>query len=329
MDFRLGISFISSEQAEANLRREIHSFDVEEIAREGRRIWNEALSKIEVHGGTENEKTVFYTSFYRFYERMICISEDGRYYSGYDGRVHDDGGIPFYVDDWIWDTYRAAHPLRTIIDPQREVEMVNSFIRMAEQMDELWMPTFPEVIGDTRRMNSNHGVAILLDCYNKGLRGFDLEKGYLASKKAVTEKTLAPWSGKKAGVLDEFYRDNGYFPALAPGEQETVPEVEGFEKRQPIAVTLGTVYDEWCLGWLARALGKTGDAALFLERSWNYRKVFNPETRFSHPKDAAGNFVEPFDYRYSGDWAPARHTTKITVGYTGGTCPITWRTLFR
>lgn len=296
---RYGVSFISEAQAKANLNREIKDYNLDAIAQKGKNIWNETLGKIDVKGGSVNDKTIFYTSLYRIYERMICISEDGRYFSAYDGKIHDDNGIPFYTDDWIWDTYRATHPLRAIIEPKMEVDMINSFIRMAEQMDQFWMPTFPEVTGDSRRMNCNHGVATVIDAYMKGLRGFDLEKAYQACKNAITQKTLAPWSSKPAGELDQFYKDQGYFPALAVGEKETIPEVHGWEKRQPIAVTLGTVYDEWCLAQIAKQLGKEDDYKYFLERSKNYRKVFNFETGFFHPKDKNGNFIQPFDYRYS------------------------------
>lgn len=101
-------------------------------------------------------------------------------------------------------------------------------------------------------------------------------------------------------MLDEFYKQNGYFPALSPGEVETVPEVHSWEKRQSVAVTLGTVYDEWCLAQIAKELGKEDEYNYFVNRSLNYRKVFNPETGFFHPKDKDGKFIEPFDYRYDG-----------------------------
>lgn len=296
---RYGISFISEEQAQHNLKREIEDYDLGALAEQGRGLWNRTLGKIVVDGDDEDQKTVFYSSLYRTYERMICISEDGRYFSAFDGKVHEDNGTPFYTDDWIWDTYRATHPLRVIIEPEIELHMIRSFIRMAEQMDNFWMPTFPEVNGDSRRMNSNHGVATVIDAYNKGLRDFDLEKAYLACKAAITEKTLAPWSPKKAGVLDDFFKEQGYFPALAPGEEETVPEVHSWEKRQPVAVTLGTVYDEWCLAQIAKHLGKKEDYEYFLDRSLNYHKLFNKETKFFHPKDKDGKFIQPFDYRYS------------------------------
>ncbi len=297
---RYGISFISIEQAKKNLQREIKDYNLEKVAETGRGVWNKTLGKIQIDGDNDNHKTVFYTSLYRTYERMICISEDGNYFSAFDGKVHQDQGIPFYTDDWIWDTYRATHPLRAIIEPKKEQDMINSFIRMAEQMPDFWMPTFPEITGDSRRMNSNHGVATIIDAYNKGLRGFDLEKAYLACKNAITQKTLAPWSPNKAGALDVFYKKNGYIPALHPGEEETIPEVHSWEKRQPVAVTLGTVYDEWCLSKIAKILGKDEDAAYFAERSLNYHKVFNSETKFFHPKDKDGKFIEPFDYRFSG-----------------------------
>jgi predicted alpha-1,2-mannosidase len=296
---RYGISFISVDQAKKNLSREIKSYDLAAVTKEGKDLWNRTLSKISVQGTDENAKTIFYTSLYRTYERMICLSEDGNYYSAFDGKVHSDNGTPFYTDDWIWDTYRATHPLRILIEPKMEGDMINSYLRMAQQMKDHWMPTFPEVTGDSRRMNGNHGVATVIDAYNKGLRSFNLEEAFQYCKAGITEKTLAPWSSAKAGTLDQFYKTNGYFPALATGEKETVPEVHGWEKRQPVAVTLGAVYDEWCLGQIARQLKKTDTANYFLNRSLNYRKVFNTETRFFHPKDANNKFIQPFDYRYS------------------------------
>lgn len=297
---RYGISFISVEQAKNNLQREIKNYDLASVAEKGKSIWNSTLGKIAIKGSDENAKTIFYTSLYRTYERMINLSEDGKYFSAFDGKIHNDNGTPFFTDDWIWDTYRATHPLRVIIEPKMEGDMINSYLRMAQQMDDHWMPTFPEVTGDSRRMNSNHGVATIIDAYNKGLRSFNLEKAYQYCKAGITEKTLAPWSSKKAGVLDQFFKDNGYFPALPAGEKETAPEVHGFEKRQPIAVTLGTVYDQWCLGNIAQHLGKTDEAKHFLDKSLSYHTVFNPETKFFHPKDANGKFIEPLDYRFSG-----------------------------
>jgi len=297
---RYGISFIDVAQAQKNMEREVAGKTIAELQHAGRELWNKALGKIEVEGGTENDKTVFYTSLYRCYERPVCVSEDGRYYSPFDGKVHDDNGRPFYTDDWLWDTYRAAHPLRILLDPEKEQDILHSYVLMAEQSPELWMPTFPTITGDMHAMNSNHGVASFIDAYRKGLRGFDLDKAYQACKGSITEKTLAPWSGKPAGKLDQFYKEKGYFPALTQGEKETVTEVHPFECRQPVAVTLGTSYDEWCLSQIAEELGKKDESEYFLKCSYNYRNLFNPETKFFHPKDCNGNFIEPFDYVFSG-----------------------------
>lgn len=297
---RYGVSFIDKKQARKNLEREIKGFDVDAIAKVARDAWNEALGKIEIKGGTDDDKQVFYTSLYRCFERPVCISEDGRYYSAYDGKVHDDEGSPFYVDDWIWDTYRGAHPLRSLLAADKEGYILNSYLLMAEQMGTNWMPTFPEVTGDSRRMNSNHGVAAIIDAYRKGVSHFDLAKAYDACRKAIEEKTLIPWSGKPAGWLDDFYKEHGYIPALRSGEKETVANVSIWEKRQPVAVTLGTAYDQWCLSQIALELGKEEEANHYLKCSYNYRNLFNPETHFFHPKDKEGKFIYPLDYRYDG-----------------------------
>jgi len=300
VNIRYGISFISTEQAKKNLKKKIENYDVNQLAQKGREVWNNTLSKIQVEGGSENDKTVFYTSLYRTYERMINISEDGKYYSAFDGKVHDDGGKPFYTDDWVWDTYRAAHPLRVLIEPEMEKNMVQSYIRMAEQSPKGWMPTFPEVTGDSHRMNGNHAVAVIWDAYSKELGGIDLEAAYKACRAALTEKSLLPWTKVPLTELDKFYNEKGYYQALKPGEVETCPDVNSWEKRQPVAVTLGNSYDDWCLTQMAKALNKTDDYNYFMKRSYYYRNLFNSETSFFHPKDVDGNFIRPFDYRFSG-----------------------------
>lgn len=300
INIRYGISFISTDQAKKNLEREIKAYNMNEMLGYGRDQWNNVLGKTKVKGGSMDDQTIFYTSLYRTYERPVCISEDGQYFSAFDGKIHDDEGTPFYTDDWIWDTYRATHPLRVITESKMETDIIVSFIRMAEQMENFWMPTFPEITGDSRRMNSNHAVATVADAYAKGLTGFDLDKAYQACKNAITEKTLAPWSGSPAGELDFFFKENGYIPALREGEPETIPEVHSFERRQPVAVTLGTVYDEWCLAQIAKLLGNREDYNYFINRSLNYRKLFHTVTHFFHPRDSKGEFIQPFSYEYSG-----------------------------
>ena len=314
VSLRYGISLIGETQAYYNLNREQKGFNRKAVEAEGRRVWNETLGHIQIKGGTEDQKTVFYTSYYRTFERPVCLSEDGRYFSAFDGKVHFDDGMPFYTDDWIWDTYRAAHPLRALIFPKAEEDIISSYLLMAEQMGTQWMPTFPEMTGDTRRMNSNHGVAMVADALYKGLR-VDADRAFEYCRKGIEEKTLAPWCGKPAGWIDDFYKQHGYIPALREGEEETDPNVHGFEKRQPVAVTLGTSYDEWCLSRIAQWRGDEDARKKYLQLSYNYRHLWNPDTKFFHPKDQDGAFLPNFDYRFGGGLS-ARNAYDENNGWT-------------
>lgn len=314
ISLRYGISLIGETQAYYNLNREQKGFNRKAVEAEGRRVWNETLGHIQIKGGTEDQKSVFYTSYYRTFERPVCLSEDGRYFSAFDGKVHFDDGVPFYTDDWIWDTYRAAHPLRALVFPKAEEDIISSYLLMAEQMGTQWMPTFPEMTGDTRRMNSNHGVAMVADALYKGLR-VDADRAFEYCRKGIEEKTLAPWCGKPAGWIDDFYKQHGYIPALREGEEETDPNVHGFEKRQPVAVTLGTSYDEWCLSRIAQWRGDEDARKKYLQLSYNYRHLWNPETKFFHPKDQDGAFLPNFDYRFGGGLS-ARNAYDENNGWT-------------
>ncbi len=297
---RYGISYISVEQAKNNVLREIQTYDVKLVAKEGRNEWEKAFNKIEIEGGSHDDRVIFYTALYRCYERMINISEDGRYYSASDGLIHEDEGLPFYTDDWIWDTYLALHPLRTLIEPEKEQQMLRSYLRMAEQSPEKWLPTFPEVTGDSHRMNGNHSIASFADAYSKGLTNINLSKAYELAKKTMEERSYLPWTKTPKGELSEFMDKNGYLPALHIGQKERDPKVTLWEKRQAVAVSLGIAYDYWALSQMAKRLGKSDEAQIFLSKSKNYRLLFNKETGFFHPKDKNGKFIKPFDYELSG-----------------------------
>ncbi len=295
---KMGISFISTDQARKNLAEEIPGWDFEALKAAGRARWNEALGKIEVEGGSADQKTVFYTALYRTYERMVDISEDGRYYSGYDNSIHNDNDTSFFADDWMWDTYRASHPLHALINPGLESLKIQSYVRMYEQGG--WMPSFPIVSGDIPCMNGHHSAAIIADAWFRGIRGFDIEKAYEGLRKNAIEATMLPWRNGPMCSLDTFYLEKGYFPALNPGEKETVAMVHPFEKRQAVAVTLAHSYDDWCLAKLAGALGKDADHDYFLKRAHNFYNLFNPQTGFFAPRTADGSWVKDFDPRYSG-----------------------------
>jgi predicted alpha-1,2-mannosidase len=295
---KMGISFIDEKQAKRNLEADIPDWNFESLKAKGREKWNTALGRIEVNGGSEDQKTVFYTALYRTYERMVNISEDGRYYSGYDNSIHNDDGTSFYVDDWMWDTYRAAHPLHSLINPDLESVKIQSYVRMYEQSG--WIPSFPILSGDVPCMNGHHSAAIISDAWAKGIKGFDIEKAYEGLRKNAMEATMLPWRNGPMCSLDTFYLDKGYYPALNIGEKETVALVHPFEKRQAVAITLGHSYDDWCLAQLAKALNKTGDYEYFLKRSHNFYNLFNRETGFFEPRTANGSWITDFDPKFSG-----------------------------
>ena len=295
---KMGVSFVDAGQARSNLEREIPGWDFEMLKKQGRERWNDALGKILVSGGAEDQKIVFYTALYRTYERMVNISEDGRYYSGFDDKIHKDNDTAFFVDDWMWDTYRAAHPLQAMINPELEGLKIQSYVRMYEQSG--WMPLFPILFGDNPCMNGNHSAAIIADAYFKGIRNFDIQKAYEGIKKNAMEATMLPWRNGPMCSLDTFYLKNGYYPALNPGEKETVALVHPFEKRQAVALTLGQSYDDWCLARLAKALGKNDDYEYFLKRSHNYANLYNQETGFFAPRTTDGKWVKDFDPKFSG-----------------------------
>ena len=296
IDFKYAISFISPEQAKKNLQNELPDWDFHALKEKGKTAWEEKVRRIQVKGGTEAQRRTFFTSLYRTYERMVNISEDGKYYSAYDHKVHQSKR-DFYVDDWAWDTYLAQHPLRMILDPEQEADMLQSYVNMYEQSG--WMPQFPLLYIDNPAMHGFHSTIIFLDAYRKGIRNFDVEKAYEGMRKNATEATMLPWRNGPKTILDTFYRENGFYPALEPGEKETVKEVHSFEKRQSVAITLAHSYDDWALAEMAGELGKTEDFNYFIEQSKNYRNLYQPENKLFMPKNAKGEWID-IDPKFDG-----------------------------
>jgi len=297
LQLRYGISFISVDQARKNLSREIPGFDFATVKETARNRWNKVLGRIRVEGGTPAQRRVFYTAFARCYERMVSITEDGRYYSAFDHKVHEDTR-PFYVDNWLWDTFRAKEPLHALLDPTMQADKLQSYVRMYEQSG--LMPTFAVLFGNYACMNGNHAAPWFADSWYKGIRNFDFAKAFEGLSKRSLNVTKLPWRNTANCPLDDFYNAKGYMPALPPGTQETEPLVNPGEKRQAVAVTLENSYDDWCIAQIARALKLPSEQDRFLKRAANYRNVFRPDKGMMWPKDAAGNWIEPFDPKTSG-----------------------------
>ena len=297
VSFKYAISYISIEQAKQNLLNEIPHWDFELIKDNARKVWEAAISKIDIEGGTPAQKRVFYTSLYRSYERMVDINEYGSYYSGFDHQLHESED-PFYVDNWIWDNYIALEPLHMILNPEMATERIRSYIKMFEQGGS--MPSFALVFGDWPAMTGNHAATWMADAWFKGLRNFNLTKAYDGLKKNSLESTLLPWRNGPRSVLDDFYNENGYFPGLHPGEEETVPEVSlPWERRQAVSVTIENSYSDWCIAQLASELDYKEDAKLFLDRAGNYKNVFRVDKGMMWPRDSDGNWIEPYDPRFA------------------------------
>ena len=296
VQFKYGLSFISTEQAQKNLEREIPDFDFENIKEKAHKRWSEVVNQIEVEGGTEAYKRTFYTALYRSYERMINITEDGKYYSNYDKKIHE-GEQDFYADDWVWDTFLALHPLRYILQPEMESDMMASYVRMYEQSG--WLPQFPQIHGDAPPMNGFHSTIMLLDAHRKGVKNFDAEVAFEAMKKNALEGTMIPWKMGAVAPLDKLALKLGYFPGLHPGEKETESRVHGFEKRQSVAVTLAQGYDDWALAQFAKELGKEDDYKYFSKTAENYKNLYWKEKGFFMPKDANGNWID-IDPKFDG-----------------------------
>lgn len=297
VEFRYGVSFISVEQAEKNLRYEIPEWGFDRVKDAAKARWNQTLGRIVVEGGTEAQRRVFYTALYRSSERMINISEDGQYYSAFDHKVHRDQR-PFYVDNWLWDTFRALEPLQTLLNPDVQADKLQSYVRMYQQSG--IMPTFALAQGNYACMNGNHSAPFFADAWFKGVRNFDLATAYDGIRKRSLEDTLLPWRLGPKGPLDDFYNEHGYMPALRPGEKETDPHVHPFEKRQPVPVTLENSLDDWEIAQIARQLNKPDDEKLFLGRAANYKHLFRAEKELMWPKDAEGKWIEPMDPKFSG-----------------------------
>ena len=310
IEVRVGISYISTEQARKNLEQEIPGWTFDQVKAETKAVWNHALGRIQVTGGTKSQRTVFYTALYRSLGRMTNITEDGRYFSGFDHTVHNANGHDFYVDDGLWDTFRSLHPLQLLLNAKQQEDMIRSYLRMYQQTG--WLPSFPSVSGERAVMIGHDADQLILDTYEKGYRDFNVEEAYEAMRKNATEATMLPWRRGPLTRLDHVYFDKGFFPALAYGEKETVPQVTG-ERRQAVSVTIENSYDDWCVAQLAKALGKKADYQYFMKLAHNYQNVFNPAIDFMAPKSADGKWVPHFDPKLGGGQGGRDYFTEVNA----------------
>ncbi len=282
IEVKIGTSFISIDQARDNLKREIPDWNFDRVKAEGRRVWNEALGRIRIQGGSKDERVNFYTAMYHSLLFPRIFSEYGRYYSAFDDRVHN--GVS-YNDYSLWDTFRAEHPLLLLIQPERIPDMITSLLQMYDEGG--WMPMWPNPTY-SNIMISTHADSVIADAYVKGFRGFDLKKAYAAMyKNAMTPPDgdatnrwidRAPWTSYEARGGLTWYKSLGYVPQDKTDES--------------VSRTLEFAYNDFCVAQMAKAVGKMDDYQLLMKRSRNYKNLYDPAKGFMRPKKADGTWDE-------------------------------------
>ncbi len=285
---KVGISFIGIDQAEENLKREVPGWGFDGVRADAEAVWRERLGRVEVEGGTEAQRTQFYTALYHTLLQPSDYTEHGRFWSGADGtgKVFPSARFRFFSDDWcMWDTFRTTHPLQAIVEPELRDHIVQSMVHLYEQGG--WLPKCTwQATGYSRVMIGNHATGVILDAYARGFRGFDVEKAYEAMRKSALEDNENLLSRVVCGYLNlgtpPDYIRLGYVP------QECDPT-------QAVSMTLEYAYNDWCVARMAGALGRTEDRDAFLARSRNYTNHWNPSEGFMQPRSVNGEWITPFD----------------------------------
>ena len=269
------ISGVSMEGAARNLAAETPEDDFDKYLSVTRKNWNEQLFKIEITCDDPDEKVKFYTALYHsMLAPTIYNDVDGTYY-GPDKQVHQADGWTNYSTFSLWDTYRAAHPLYTYIEPQRVNDMVQSFLAFFEQNGRL--PVWNFYGSETDMMIGYHAVPVIVDAYLKGIGNFDPKKALAA---CVATANIDEYRG--IGL----YKKYGYVPYDVTDHYNS--------ENWSLSKTLEYAYDDYCIARMAEKLGERQIAAEFYKRSQNYKNVYNPQTSFMQPRDNKGNFIQPF-----------------------------------
>ena len=277
---RVGISFQSVEQAQSNLAARAPDWDFDGMTQATRDAWRQYLGKIEVTGGTPSERRIFYTALYHTGLMPRDWTETNNQYLGFDNQTHDAGARRYYTDLSLWDTFRTFHPLMALIDPARNADFLQSLVLMYEQGGSI--PKWPAGMAYTGCMDGTSADIVFADAYLKGVRDFDYETAY---EGCYAHATGAVPNDGRPGI--DFYLTLGYLPE----DQLT----------KGVSYTLEYCYDDAALSWWAAAMNKPDDAAMFLERSHNYRNYWDAETGFLRPRNADGSWVSPFFPAYVFD----------------------------
>ncbi|MFZ0454051.1 MAG: GH92 family glycosyl hydrolase [Ignavibacteriaceae bacterium] len=277
---KVGISFVSIEGAKKNVQTEIPGWDFEKIENLADKKWNEALSSISVETSSKDNKATFYTALYHSLLTPNLFSDVDGKFMGMDKKVHSiQGNHDMYTVFSLWDTFRAEHPLFTLIEPKHDLDMVRSLITKYKNGGLL--PVWELAANETNTMIGYHSIPVIVDAYFKGIRDFNVEEAYQAMKKSAMQNHF----GLK------YYKEMGYIPSDLESES--------------VSKTLEYAYDDWCIAQMAKALGKEKDYKYFIDRAKFFTNVFDPSTSLMRAKKN-GRWYEPFDpYSVSGNYTEA------------------------
>jgi predicted alpha-1,2-mannosidase len=275
---RIATSFISFEQAARNLANELGQKPLETVRAEAAQQWKTYADRIQIEGGSERQREVFYSCLYRallFPHTWHELDADGKphHFSAFDGKVHP--GV-MYADHGYWDVYRAWYPLMSIVYPEKLAEILQAWVNAYKEGG--WLPQFP-CPGYRACMTGSLIDAVFGDAAVKGIQGFDLKTAYEGLRKHATQPGNPAKGYGRRGI--EGYLKYDYVPA------DTV--------EQSVAETVDAAYGDFCIAQVAKTLGHEEDARMFLERSHRWQNLFDKKTGFLRGKKADGSWLEPFD----------------------------------
>ncbi|WP_338356055.1 GH92 family glycosyl hydrolase [Yeosuana marina] len=266
---KTGLSTASINGAYKSLETEVPDFNFDAYKEKANAIWERELQKIRIKSKGDNQKTIFYTMLYQSMLAPTLLSDDYGEYKGANNRIMKADGFDRYDTFSLWDTYRAAHPLYTILHPKRVSDMVQSML--AHYKETGLLPVWSMQGNETNMMIGNHAIPVIVDAYFKGIT-IDAELAYKACKES---------SMVDSRQLDT-YKTLGYVPVAEDNENWSVSK------------TLEYAYDDWCVAQFAKALNKTDDYHYFLNRSENWGHVYDSKSTFMRPKLANGHFIKEF-----------------------------------
>lgn len=264
---KVSLSPTGYEGAELNMS-EIKDWDFEKVKKEAEQLWDNQLSKIEITESDKDKLAIFYTALYHtMVQPNIAQDIDGKY-RGRDNKIHKAEGFDYYSVFSLWDTFRAANPLYTLIEKKRTSDFINTFLKQYEQGGRL--PVWELASNETDCMIGYHSVSVMADAMAKGITGFDYEKAFEAAKHSAMLDHL--------GL--EAYKNQGF--------------ISIDDEHECVSKTLEYAYDDWCIAQMAQILNKNEDYEYFMKRSQSWKNIFDWNTGFIRPKKNGG-WDKPFD----------------------------------